>query len=107
MRHLLIMLSLLVMALLPAHAADGGMSSLNQGIGKVEILKPVAVSFSAIPGRPVVAANGLLVRVQSYDCRACRRTCVRDYKWDCDGSYGWCRRKFTQCMRVCWEDECR
>lgn len=65
------------------------------------------VSYSAIPARPAKTAGSLLQKVQGYECKACRRDCVVDFKIDCFESDRWCRRQFVRCMRECWERACR
>jgi hypothetical protein len=60
-----------------------------------------------LPGNPAGTGASSVLKVQGYECRACRRACSRDYKWDCEGSEGWCRRQFVRCMRDCWEELCR
>ena len=99
MYRLLLIVTVLTIALnpLPATAQSGN------------ALEPDAapISYSAIPTPSARTTGKLLHRIQSYDCRVCRRGCVRDFKIDCYESDRWCRRQFVLCMRDCWDFVCR
>jgi hypothetical protein len=98
MRHLMMLVTVLALAvtlMTPAGAYE---------VGNDARLNVIAMF---LPGKPAEAGSSSVIRVQGYECRACRRGCSRDFKWDCDGSEGWCRRQFVRCMRDCWEELCR
>jgi len=65
-----------------------------------------ALATPAGPMSRIDGPNSLVVEAQSRICRACRNSCVREYKWACGYSER-CRVGFTRCMRQCWEDVCR
>lgn len=98
MRRLFLILAFVIVSLAPVQSATAN------DLGASTTLQTIAM-FA--PSKPAEAVRGSLLKIQSYDCRACRRGCYRDFKLDCEESEGWCRRQFTSCMRNCWEDECR
>lgn len=99
MRSWLMILSILALGLMPLAAAAE--------TTPVTAFKAEPTSYSAIPARPGKSVDNLLRKIQSYDCKYCRRGCVQDFKIDCYASDRWCRRQFVRCMRECWELICR
>ena len=99
MRSRLMILPILALGLMPLAAAAE--------TTPVAAFKAERTSYSAIPARPGKSIDNLLRKIQSYDCKYCRRECVRDFKIDCYASDRWCRRLFVRCMRECWELICR
>ena len=99
MRMWMVIVAVMVLALAPLQA------TAETSVAEMSRAAPVA--YSAIPAPRPGRAAGILRKVQGYECRSCRRQCVRDFKIDCYEEEGWCRRQFVRCMRECWEDFCR
>ncbi|MCB1519617.1 MAG: hypothetical protein KDJ37_03470 [Hyphomicrobiaceae bacterium] len=95
-----------------ASMGDGVAASTSARIGddraKDRQLQRVAALGALLPATRRGAAKptqSLVVPVAGYECRACRRSCARDYRDDCWAD--WCRGAFTRCMRECWYAVCR
>lgn len=99
MRYWSVVLLLLVLAFFPVRAIAEKDSSQTSRLSSV--VYPVPLS-------PFGGNSGSLsLKVQSYECKYCRRQCVEDFKIECYESERWCRRQFVRCMRECWEQICR
>jgi hypothetical protein len=98
MRLFVSALALLMSTLVSQPSVAGATSEINGNTSRI--------TYSAIP--MIRAERGsLLQQIQGYECRACRQSCYRDFKLDCDNDEDDCRSGFVQCMRQCWESECR
>lgn len=84
------------------HAAAAGSGTAGTAPG---ILSPTLTSGVGLPAPPRTFSP--ILKIQGRACTACRATCVQDWKTDCYDSESYCRRQFTRCMRICWEDYCR
>lgn len=112
------MLRLILSTILAAALAMGGLAGTSNAMdgaqsgvaGLSTTLDDTRARSPAASPRPVVlvrqSANIELVQFSCRRaCKRCRRRCIADWKWYCDG-YG-CRRGFSQCMKYCWSDICR
>lgn len=99
---------LMLATVLVAHVLPASAQEQAQKLPRLELVAGAGASMSIVPRQ---AAGGMsVVRPVQYhgcrrECRRCRRDCIADWKWDCVGPD--CRRGFTRCMKVCWEDICR
>ena len=99
MRRWSALLLLMLVTFIPVQAFADKAPSLTSSLSSV-----------AYPGPPLSSGStsaSLLLKIQGYECKYCRRQCVEDFKIECYESERWCRRQFVRCMRECWEQICR
>ena len=87
--------------------AVGAMEGAQGFAPGANVVQAKGTGLSQLSG--VLSRSGQYFQPAQYSCRRackrCRRHCIVDWKWDCEG-YG-CRRGFSQCMKLCWNDICR